>query len=421
MDNKNNIQLSIKIPKEKINPTDKGYEIVKIDVSPDDTVKYLRGRSAEYVVIEVERVQLTCGLSRGTTVLYDRKDQYDEQFKGALNENVEIEKDDTPTKLSDYDIKNGTLIEVMIMNQEASLDSQSTTISKTILTENADNGFSVIVKNLTGRTEIITVYPDETISKLKEKIFDRTGIAKENIGLTYRGKKLQDSLVLGDKIKPDSSLQLVIKTKDNTTLPSNNHSISTDPKTTINNNPEPKKFKIKTLSGQIYEINNIDENTTIRDLRAKVAEKIGQTIDQVRLIYLAKDLGLINNIGTTYNSNNTAEFKTLKEYRITNDIIVSQGVIVYAVLKLRDYDVISSNREPADSPSKKYFLSPESSKKLKTVLLILLAIMFFPITILLLCCACCYNCCCADDNTEQQPNPQLTDQQRSGARVPTKS
>ncbi|KAJ5079290.1 a-macroglobulin complement [Anaeramoeba ignava] len=75
-------------------------------------------------------------------------------------------------------------------------------------------GGEIFIKTLTGKVFTIEVNPDDTITKVKEKIQDQEGILANQQRLIFSGKPLNDDKTLSDyQIKKGSSLHLVWRLK----------------------------------------------------------------------------------------------------------------------------------------------------------------------------------------------------------------
>jgi len=69
----------------------------------------------------------------------------------------------------------------------------------------------IFVKALTGKTLTFDVEPSDSIESIKDKIFDKEGVALEVQMLVFGGKRLENGKTLAEyKIEENSMLYMVI-------------------------------------------------------------------------------------------------------------------------------------------------------------------------------------------------------------------
>jgi ubiquitin C len=126
----------------------------------------------------------------------------------------------------------------------------------------------VFIKTLTGKTFEIEIGPDETISDLKNKIFDEQGTPFSLQRLIFSGSRLDDHRTLSSyNIKSQDTVHLVLRL-----APSGKPMVT-----------------VKTLTGKSFQV-EAQPVDTISTLKAKIEEASLIPMSQQRLIFAGNEL-----------------------------------------------------------------------------------------------------------------------------------
>ena len=110
------------------------------------------------------------------------------EYQNLFFEEKELEDN---KNISDYDIKNESIINLRMINVK---------------------GYQIFVKTLTGKTLHIDVFPIYSIGIIKRLIFDKEDIKKDSQRLIFEGRQLEDNRTLEDyNIQRDSTLHLILR------------------------------------------------------------------------------------------------------------------------------------------------------------------------------------------------------------------
>jgi hypothetical protein len=127
---------------------------------------------------------------------------------------------------------------------------------------------NVTVK-LQGKLQAISVTPSSTVAKLRDVLAEKEGVQPNSIRVIYGGKELDDASTLEQaKVRDGAALFIVQRVKPR------NYSVT-----------------IKTLKDKVFSVSNVDEATSVIELKRRVEEQDPQwEVSRQRIIYQGREL-----------------------------------------------------------------------------------------------------------------------------------